>query len=164
MRQKRVLRIDAAGNLIDTCGLRKNGSLISHDAVVHLNGSALTSLDYVHSVLGVLCSEKELDSNLLRVKISDVENGSCPVLMSYGHISSRAVRLADRNNLNLSPCATQTLLPGGNLAGNLVVIRNERLITRRLRIVVLVHIVSEHPVRCEVACHLSHSVLHILNP
>ena len=55
-------------------------------------------------------------------------------------------------------------LPGRNFTGNLVVISHQSLNSFRLRIVVLVDVVREHPVGCEVAGNHCDCVLYVLNP
>ena len=82
MREKRILRKDTGSKLINARGLRENHSLIFHDSVIGLYSCALILADDVELVLGILGREDELNSNLLRVKVSDAENRTELVLVA----------------------------------------------------------------------------------
>ena len=93
MREKRILRKDTGSKLINARGLRENHCLIFYDSVIGLYRCALILADDVEFVLGILGREDELNSNLLRVKVSDAENRTELVLVVCGNIACCAVRL-----------------------------------------------------------------------
>ena len=82
MREKRILRKDTGSKLINARGLRENHCLIFHDSGIGLYRCALILADDVEFVLGILGREDELNSNLLRVKVSDAENRTELVLVA----------------------------------------------------------------------------------
>ena len=74
---------------------------------------------------GISCCKENFNANLLRFKITDVQNDFSLEFIAKSHILAVAVRHVGRYDLDVLPLATEFLLPGCNLASLCEVLSNK---------------------------------------
>ena len=132
-------------------------------AVIEINDSQLMLFLDMQATLAVHRGEQHLHANIIRIQITDIQDHLHIHALAHGQ-SVGSIWLSERYNLDILPLAADPLLPGGDPAGETVVIAYHLGGALGLRNIILVAVVSQHPVGGEIACHLSDGVLDKANP
>ena len=100
----------------------------------------------------VLVHNNHLHSYVVDVKVLDVNNHLTVIVLTGFELGFQSAREVNRDNLNLIPVLVDFVLPALQVAGNFEVVGNDLAAALVERRVVLVDVIVEHTLCCEVRC------------